>query len=127
MTVIERDIRRWHDPEKGTFLYVAVMYDQDIAIGSIGMERKDNRSSSLAHLSVDAQYRGLGIATLLTKLIMDKSKECGYSKINLTTSTVQIAAVKLYESSGFQFEGFTDFIPFGRLHGLKQIKFVYNL
>ena len=125
---MERDIKRWHHPDKGIYLFVATTSEQEIVTACGGFYRKDAQTCRVGHFSVDSKYRGLGMARLVMKQIIAKAKELDYNFIYLTTSSAQVPAFTLYKSIGFVFQGFTySYIRGSSFHGLKQMQFILDL
>ena len=52
-------------------------------------------------LSVNPEYRRLGLGRLLVKRSIDKMRENGADEIMLETEITNLAALRLYESFGF--------------------------
>jgi ribosomal protein S18 acetylase RimI-like enzyme len=73
-------------------------------------------SSWLAFMGVEPSSRGKGIGRALLNRFIDKSREKGAKKIRLNTHPDLIAAISLYENTGFIREG-----PIVNPHGLELI------
>ncbi|GMK42678.1 hypothetical protein PCCS19_57380 [Paenibacillus sp. CCS19] len=56
----------------------------------------------IRYLAVSPQTRGQGIATLLIRESIRRSRELGAERLNLHTSDMMSAAVRLYEHLGFE-------------------------
>lgn len=56
-------------------------------------------------IGVLAPYRGLGIGKALMKIALQKAKEKGLTRIELTVREKNLSAIALYEQFGFEKEG----------------------
>ncbi len=59
-------------------------------------------AASLMHSYIAPYARGHGLATLLTHLVEDRARELGYHILNLDVRETQTAAIRLYESLGYE-------------------------
>ncbi|KAK2511402.1 hypothetical protein Q9233_017015 [Columba guinea] len=69
----------------------------------------------LLRMSVSKDYRGRGVSKALCRQVLRFAQERGYSAVVLSTSMVQVAAQRLYESHGFRKVGLTGLSPLGDL------------
>ncbi len=82
-------------------LYVALSDGK--TAGCIALRRLNERDGELKRLYVRPSFRGQGIATLLTKRIIDDAAISGYEWLYLDTLPELDSAVKLYQKLGFEF------------------------
>ena len=54
------------------------------------------------HSYIAPYARGSGLATLLTHVVEDRARELGYQVLNLDVRETQAAAIRLYESLGYE-------------------------
>ena len=103
------DIQHYDDEEKHPEvkymepygrLYLAI-YDGQIA-GCIALRKLDEERGELKRLYVRPEFRGKGIAKMLTDKIILDARRIGYKWLYLDTLPELEAAVKLYEKLGFK-------------------------
>ena len=78
-----------------------------IIVGCVAVttpEDNDSNECELVRMSVDENYRKLGIASKLIQILENWSKEHNYNKIRLTTLSKMFPAIQLYEKNGFIIE-----------------------
>ncbi|XP_006005639.1 probable N-acetyltransferase camello [Latimeria chalumnae] len=96
------DIRKTYVESKGSCFWVA---DHDGGgVGMVGAKpSKDTENEvELKRLSVRKAFWGHGIATALTRAVIDFATVNGYKSIVLEVSCMQYGALKLYERVGFK-------------------------
>ena len=71
-------------------------------IGMVGVERLSNSQAELRRMAVDAAFRRRGIARRLLQVAEAFCRDSGYESIVLSTSELQVAAMRLYEASGYR-------------------------
>jgi ribosomal protein S18 acetylase RimI-like enzyme len=71
-------------------------------VGMVGIEHRDDRTAELRRMAVDKAQRRKGIARKLLAAAEAFSRGRGYQRIVLSTSELQTAAMRLYESSGYR-------------------------
>ena len=81
-------------------LIMAVISEQ--AIGCAALRRIDQQVCELKRMFVLSQFRGQGVGKALALKLIDEAKTIGYQCVRLDTGNFLTAAVKLYESLGFQ-------------------------
>lgn len=59
-------------------------------------------AASVMHSYIAPYARGHGLATLLMNSVEDRARELGYHMLNLDVRETQTAAIRLYESLGYQ-------------------------
>jgi GNAT superfamily N-acetyltransferase len=71
-------------------------------VGMAGIERHAQDAGELRRMAVEKAYRRKGIARGLLAAAEAFSRECGYRRVVLSTSELQLPARRLYESSGYR-------------------------
>ncbi|XP_074848437.1 N-acetylaspartate synthetase isoform X1 [Carettochelys insculpta] len=84
--------------------WVAVLDGNVVGIVAARGNEEDN-TMELRRMSVDANFRGKGIAKALGRKVLEFAMLNNYSSIVLGTTAVKMAAHKLYESLGFKHAG----------------------
>ncbi|NWH74502.1 NAT8L synthetase, partial [Piaya cayana] len=69
----------------------------------------------LKRMSVSKDFRGRGVARALCAEVLSFARARGYGAVVLSTSAVQVAAQRLYESLGFRKVGAFSPSPLGAL------------
>ena len=75
--------------------------DEHGVVGMVGIEHRDGQTAELRRMAVEKAHRRKGIARELLETAEAFSRGCGYRRIVLSTSELQVAARRLYESSGY--------------------------
>lgn len=70
-------------------------------VGMVGVERHDDDSAELRRMAVEKSRRRKGIGRQLLATAEAFCRDAGYRKLVLSTSELQVAARRLYESSGY--------------------------
>ena len=76
--------------------------DADDVVGMVGIEHREDQAAELRRMAVQKAQRGKGIARELIATAEAFSRDRGYRRILLSTSELQVAARRLYESSGYR-------------------------
>ncbi len=102
----EREFLRKNKESKNSFVFT--VWNQDTLVSVTGFHGSD--LARITHkvnfgISVLKDYQGLGIGSLLLKLIELKAKEYGKTKIELDVRSDNFRAITLYENAGFYQEG----------------------
>ncbi len=92
-------IRDYYDPARGGF-WVAVQ--GDTIVGNYGLEACGAGVFELRRMYVDPAYRRRGIGALLLSHAEAICRGRGASKLVLSTSELQTAAIALYNSAGYR-------------------------
>lgn len=99
---LERSIQSWEKDPVYRFVYAVTMKPNDKAIGGCGLYR-EGQSSNVAFIgySIHPDYQGKGIATELSRLLID----FGFNQLNLmviyaTCDTRNTASYKVMEKVG---------------------------
>lgn len=69
--------------------------------GCIGLRRLDTCNCEMKRLYIRPQYRGLHLADLMVKRILDDAREIGYKHMLLDTFPYLKSAIQLYKKFGF--------------------------
>jgi putative acetyltransferase len=69
-------------------------------VGMMGIETHGNDSAELRRMAVDRAHCRRGPGRELLGVAEAFCRDCGYGRLVLSTSELQVAAMKLYESSG---------------------------
>ena len=94
-----RDITRSYLQADGAFL---VMTDAGTLVAMGGIRQADDPGSAeIKRMRVAPGYQRKGLGRGLLQALLDEARERGYSRVVLDTTTVQVAAQRLYESAGF--------------------------
>jgi len=76
--------------------------DADDVVGMVGIEHREDQAAELRRMAVQRAQRRKGIARELLATAGAFSCDRGYRRIVLSTSELQVAARRLYESSGYR-------------------------
>jgi putative acetyltransferase len=71
-------------------------------VGMVGVERNADDAGELRRMAVEKTHRRKGIGRALLATAEAFCRESGYRRIVLSTSELQVAARRLYESSGYR-------------------------
>lgn len=74
------------------------------AISSLGNYKRYRHRCSVA-IALYQKYCGLGIGKQMLQTVLDAAKECGYEQAELEVVTTNEAAIRLYQSLGFEIYG----------------------
>jgi GNAT superfamily N-acetyltransferase len=85
-----------------------VLRDNGTPAGCGGIQLFGSEYGELKRMYVRPQFRGLGYGKLLLDHLADYARARGISLLRLETGIHQVAAVRLYENTGFERIG-----PFG--------------
>jgi ribosomal protein S18 acetylase RimI-like enzyme len=104
-TTVEAAAARIGSPEPGSFL-LGAFHDGELA-GTAGFYReqelKSRHKGRVWGVYVTEACRGRGMGRALMGSLIDRARACrGLEQIILTVATEQTAALRLYESLGFQ-------------------------
>lgn len=92
-------IEQYYFSEQGQGFWVA---ETSRVIGMVGVERHSESTAELRRMAVDRSHRRRGIARQLLAVAERFCRDSGYRSLVLSTSELQVPAMSLYESSGFQ-------------------------
>lgn len=99
---IETEIGRidqYYDAALGRGFWVAT--DGDRLTGNFGLEPAGHDTIEVRRMYVDFPYRGQGIARAMLSHAENQAAIRGFDKIILSTSSLQLPALALYQSAGF--------------------------
>lgn len=78
-----------------------VVRDATRVVGSVGVDRVDDRTAELHRLYVDASLRGRGIGQRLVETVLDWSRAQGLGRVVLWSDTRFESSHRLYRRLGF--------------------------
>jgi RimJ/RimL family protein N-acetyltransferase len=93
---------RHYAAPRGAFFAVR---DGGRIVGSVGVERLDERSAELHRLYLDAVLRGRGTGRALVETVLGWCREHGVTRLVLWSDTRFEQAHRLYERMGFRLTG----------------------
>ncbi len=86
--------------ERGGGFYVAIM--DGLLVGMFGLEPAGEGAMELRRMYVDRTKRGSGVAAALLGHAEDECRSAGCSRLVLSTSQLQQAALAFYRRSGYR-------------------------
>lgn len=106
----KRTNEEWQEKMKDAASYIFVARDDEDYVGmAAAFQEKGEKILHIAYVwgvYLREEYRGRGLGKKLMQAVLDEAKKNSeIKKINLNVNTKQTAAVKLYESFGFQIAG----------------------
>jgi ribosomal protein S18 acetylase RimI-like enzyme len=101
------DVEYLQDPERhilssGGQIYFALQNGE--VVGTCAAIRASPKVYELAKLAVAPGAQGRGLGRQLSERVLQFARDAGASKIELTSHTALVQAIRLYESLGFQHE-----------------------
>ena len=75
---------------------------EERVLGMVGVEKSADDAGELRRMAVEKAHRRKGIGRELLATAEAFCRECGYRRVVLSTSELQVAAMRLYESSGYR-------------------------
>ncbi|XP_069925020.1 putative N-acetyltransferase 8B [Oryctolagus cuniculus] len=124
------DITKSYLRGSGSCFWVAESEGQVVGtVGALPVQDPTLREKQLQlfHLSVALEHRGQGLAKALVRTVIQFARARGYSEVMLDTTTVQTAALSLYQGMGFEIKHQCYFHVSARLVGLSSVRLVYRL
>lgn len=96
------DVQAQYFNNNGTFL---VLVDDGRVVGSGAIRRLNNDICELKRMWFLKDYRGRGLGTKMTEMLLNFASKIGYKKVRLDTidEQKQAQALKLYQQFGFYF------------------------
>lgn len=92
-------IEEYYFAREGQGFWIA---EESRVVGMVGIERHADDSAELRRMAVEKTHRGKGIGRELLATAEAFCREQGYRRVVLSTSELQIAAARLYESRGYR-------------------------
>lgn len=110
-------------------LFVAVHDDDDdLVLGMASYQLDGDNTMEIFRMVVAPEARGQGIAKLLGKTLVKRAKELNLREIHLATSSIQVAALRVYSNLGFRQKGYVFHIYWPLyLFGVKVLCLVLDL
>jgi ribosomal protein S18 acetylase RimI-like enzyme len=93
-----KTIDKQYSRPKGALL---LAYENNIAVGCVGIRELDGSTAELKRMYVKAEYRNYKIGRKLLELAIDIAKELNYASIRLDTLPGMAQAQNLYRAFGF--------------------------
>lgn len=90
-----------------------------LVVGSIAFQRLSHDNVEMNRLSVDSNFRGLGIGRKLVDVLAREAKNNGYKIMSGNTSEFSVAPMKLFRRTGFRFTHFPEQSLIYSLNGIK--------
>jgi len=81
---------------------IILVYDKEICIGCVALRPITNSICEMKRLFVKPEYQGKKIGKELTRRIIKKAVEIGYSKMRLDTLATMKTAIRIYTQAGFK-------------------------
>jgi len=78
-----------------------VLYDNEAAIGCLGLRKIEDGVGELKRMYIQEQYRKSGLGKMLLDQSIDVAKAYGYQLLRLDTLNTMIPAMNFYEKHGF--------------------------
>ena len=97
-----KDIKRIYLQDKGNFI-VGVSDGAILAMGAL--KKTDGKRAEIKRMRVHPSYQGCGYGGLVLQHLETDAFRLGYKYLHLETTTLQIAAQKLYEKNGYRRTG----------------------
>lgn len=99
---VDRELREiameYHHPT-GVLL---LAYDGDTAVACVGVRKYDAYTAELKRMFVKPTYRGLQLGRKLLEMAIEEARGLGYQSLVLDSVADMGAALRLYQSFGFQ-------------------------
>ena len=70
--------------------------------GCVAMKKLEDGICEMKRLYVKPEFRGQGVGKELATRVIDKARECGYSRMRLDTVPSMKSAIELYRELGFK-------------------------
>jgi len=88
-----------YGPPNGLFL---LAWHRDELAGGVGLRMIEHKVCEMKRLFVYDQFKSKGVGRSLCKALIQEAKNMGYEKMRLDTLERMKAAIRLYESLGFE-------------------------
>jgi GNAT superfamily N-acetyltransferase len=76
--------------------------DNLICLSAVYMNNKETKNAFITNTSVEENYQGMGLASLLLKKNIEKAIEEGLLSISLNVRPDNISSIRLHEKYGFE-------------------------
>ena len=80
---------------------VLIAYDGNTAVGCAGLKPFSGSDAEVKRVWVEPEYRKHHIALKMMRLLEEKARENGFSRLILQTREIMTGAVRLYEKTGY--------------------------
>lgn len=80
---------------------VILAYNDDVPIGCVSFKKYDDDTAEVKRAFIKKEYRGKGISKQLMKMLIERAKEKGYTRMVLETGDLLFESKGLYKSIGF--------------------------
>lgn len=92
--------------ENANMRFMLGAFDGDKIVGGLGIFGSDpgtfTRFTGMLGISIQKAYQGTGLGTAMMKYAMDKCKESGLHRLELSVRTYNPEGIALYEKVGFR-------------------------
>ena len=95
-----KDLEKSYMSKEGCHMWVAEWNGK--VVGMVGLMNHEPGVAEIQRMHVVPSCRGMGIGKKLLNELVAYAKKQGIEKIELTTSSVQVAAIGLYKKHGFK-------------------------
>lgn len=92
---------------QGAFL-VGILDNQIVAMGAF--RKTDEERAEIKRMRVHPDFQGRGLGKTMLQELERRARESGYKVLHLDTTTLQVAAHRLYRGSGFRETGETQML-----------------
>ena len=92
-------IEEYYFGREGQGFWVA---DENRVVGMVGVEKHAEDAAELRRMAVENAHRRKGLGRALLAHAEAFCRDAGYRTVVLSTSELQVAAMRLYESSGYR-------------------------
>lgn len=98
-----KDIRKHYLQREGSRFWVVELEGEVVGmVAATPYITPREKNVELRRMAVSSRHRGKGISKLLCRTVIDFARKSGCNAVFLTTTTVQVPAVQLYEKMGFK-------------------------
>jgi GNAT superfamily N-acetyltransferase len=104
-TTIEGELSHLTDAfsqEKRNAFWVVEPTDGRGIVGTFGIQCRDNDTTELRRMYIDADWRGRGLAAPMLHTAEATARELSFSRMVVSTADIQRAAFRFYTKSGFK-------------------------
>jgi putative acetyltransferase len=113
LKVTDGDLNAFYDQfnKIDTIKTAIVAYENGIAVACGAFKPYDEQTVEIKRMYVKSEFRGNGYSKLVLKELETWAKSLGYSRAILETGKLQIEALKLYPSAGYDiFQNYGQYI-----------------